>query len=151
VAKEAIMHRLLMLGQTTSRTFRWKLAALLVFVVVGLAGAAIAYSSGGPNAQLVNQDRLYGGGGTDPGCFVPDIGFCRFGPTNYAIDAHATGTGQAAYGDRVGSNIHEQITCLAVDGHNAAVGGVITSAPSRPSIVGDLFAEFYVDNGTLEF
>jgi hypothetical protein len=106
-----------------------------VLVVVALAGAALAYSSDGPNAQLVGQDRLYGGGGTDPGCFVPDIGFCRTGETNFAIDAHATRSGQAAYGDQVGVE-QKQVTCLAVDGNNAAVGGVIVSSPDPRKLAG---------------
>jgi hypothetical protein len=112
-----------------------------VFVVLAgaLAVAGLAYSTGGPNAQLVNQDRLYGGGGTDPGCFVPDIGFCRVVSTDFSIDAHATGTGNAAYGDLVARNgSHNQVTCLAVDGNHAVVGA---------RNAGGLTATFYVDNG----
>ena len=125
--------------------------ALIVTLAAGtLAIAGLAYSSGGPNAQLVAQDRLYGGGGTDPGCFVPDIGFCRTVPTNFAIDAHATRTGQAAYGDMVSGNGHKQVTCLAVDGNNAVIGGTIVAAPD-PSIDGFLFVQFFVDNGTIAF
>jgi hypothetical protein len=41
---------------------------------------------------------------------------------------------------------HFQITCLAVDGHNAVVGGTLVSS-SNPS----LFAEYLVDRGTLAF
>ena len=127
---------------------------LIVVLAVTAAlggGAATAFSDGGPNAQLVQQDRLYGGGGTDPGCFVPDIGFCRPSPTNFAIDAHARGTGEVAFGDVVGTGGARQITCLAVDGHNAVVGGIITSAPARPDTVGGLFAQFFADNGTIDF
>jgi len=130
---------------------RSRFAVLLVVGAGALAVAGVAYPTGGPNSQLVKQVRIYGGGGTDPGCFVPDISFCRTAETNFAIDAHATGAGQPAYGDRVGAGAHEQITCLGVDGHNGVVGGIVTTAPSRPSIVGDVFVEFYVDNGTLDF
>lgn len=144
------MIKLRRLGRMIGRTPRRRLAALFVFAVVALVGAALAYSSDGPNAQLVNQDRLYGGGGTDPGCFVPDIGFCRVVPTNFAVDAHATATDQAAYGDLVSSNGHKEVTCLAVDGNNAVIGGIIVSAPD-PSIDGFLFAQFFVDNGTIAF
>ena len=128
-----------------------QLKLVLLLLIGALAIAGFAYSSEGPNAQLVNQDRLYGGGGTDPGCFVPDIGFCRTSPTNFAIDAHATGTSQAAYGDLVGGGSAKQITCLAVDGHNAVVGGIITAAPAAPNTVGELFAQFFTDNGTVAF
>src|SRR5712691_2056877 len=96
---------------------RWKLVLLPVLGLAALAIAGFAYSSGGPNEQLVHQDRLYGGGGTEPGCFVPDIGFCRPVATNFAIEAHATQDGQAAYGDYNSGRTHSQITCLAVDGN----------------------------------
>jgi hypothetical protein len=129
---------------------RRRLAGLVAFAAIALAGGAYAYASGGPNAQLVPQDRLYGGGGTDPGCFVPDIGFCRVVPTNFAIDAHASSTDEAAYGDLVSASGHKQVTCLAVDGNNAVIGGVIVSAPD-PSSEGSFFAQFFVDNGTIAF
>jgi ABC-type branched-subunit amino acid transport system substrate-binding protein len=120
-----------------------KLVLLPVLGLAALAIAGFAYSSGGPNEQLVHQDRLYGGGGTEPGCFVPDIQFCRSVPTNIAIDAQATQDGNAAAGDYVNAVGHNQVTCLAVHGHNAAVGGIIVAGAN----VGALFAAFYVDNG----
>jgi hypothetical protein len=125
----------------------WKLALPASLALVALVVAGLAYSSGGPNEQLAAQDRLYGGGGTDPGCFVPDIGFCRTGFTNFSLDAHATATGQAAHGDHVSAVGHSQVTCLAVHGNNAVVGGVTLSSPN-PSTVGTLFAFFFVDRGT---
>jgi hypothetical protein len=145
------MHKLRSLDWMRGQMSRWKLATLFIVVVVALSGAAIAHSLSGPNAQLLTQDRLYGGGGTDPGCFVPDISFCRTTFINFAIDAHATGTGQAAYGDYVygppTGPTHVQITCLAVDGVNAAVGGVIV-ASTNAAFVGDRTVTFFVDNGT---
>jgi hypothetical protein len=140
------MYKRLRTGRITGRT-PLKLAVLVVFAVVALAGAALAYSSEAPNAQLVSQDRVYGGGGTDPGCFVPDIDFCRTGSTNFSIDAHATSTDQAAHGDHVSGAGQSQVTCLAVHGNKAVVGGVSVSSPD-PSRVGWLFAIFYVDGGT---
>src|SRR5215831_7244837 len=111
-----------------------KVVAVLVgLVVLAAIGTAVAHSTGGPNGQLPPQDRLWGGGGTEPGCFVPDIGFCRVVPTNFALDAHATGSDHAAYGDRFGAGLREQVTCLRVDGQNAVVGGVVTSDPENPA------------------
>jgi hypothetical protein len=122
---------------------------------VALAIAGLAHPSSGPNAQLANQDRLYGGGGNDPGCFVPDINFCRPSAFNFAIDAHATRTGNAAYGDFMYGapgfrDDGGQVTCLAVDGQNAVIGGITVSS-SNPSVVGGLFAVFFVDRGTPAF
>jgi hypothetical protein len=119
----------------------------VALALAALTAAGLAYSSGGPAAQLDAQTRLYGGGGTDPGCFVPDIGFCRTGPTDISVDAHATGNGQAAYGNLNGrAGGRERVTCLAVDGNKASVGGVIT-ADANPAAVGALFLMFFVDNG----
>jgi hypothetical protein len=132
---------------TPRRSRWWKLALPAGLALVALVVAGLAYSSGGPNEQLAAQDRLYGGGGTDPGCFVPDIGFCRTVPIDFSIDAHATTTGQAAHGDFMNLNGHSQVTCIAVDGNNAVVGGVSVSGPD-PSRIGWLFATFYVDRGT---
>jgi hypothetical protein len=125
---------------------RRKLVVLGLALVGALAVAGFAYSTGGPNAQLANQDRLYGGGGTDPGCFVPDIGFCRPIPTNFSVDAHAAGNGQAAFGDMVIGTIHVQITCLSVVGSKAAVGGIVVGAPD-PAQIGSLQLMFLVDGG----
>jgi hypothetical protein len=122
----------------------------LQLALVALAIAGFAYSSGGPNEQLVHQDRLYGGGGTEPGCFVPDIHFCRPVRTNFAIDAHANQDGNAAFGDYLSGAGHNQVTCLAVHGSNAVVGGITVSSPN-PANVGSFFATFYVDNGTPAF
>src|SRR5258707_616336 len=126
---------------------RWKLVLLPVLGLAALAIAGFGYSSGGPNEQLAHQDRLYGGGGTEPGCFVPDIQFCRLVPTNFAIDAQATPDGNAAAGDRINVAGHDQVTCLAVHGKNTVVGGITVSS-TDPARVGWLFATFYVDNGS---
>jgi hypothetical protein len=103
--------------------------------------AGLAYSAGGPNAQLASQNRVYGGGS-----FVgPDlpVGLQR----NFAVDAHANG--QAAYGDIEyggGSHfMHEQVTCLAASGKRAAIGAIVTHA-DRP-IGGSLVLMVLTDNG----
>jgi hypothetical protein len=136
-------------GLVTPRRSRWwRLALPAGLALIALVVAGLAYSSGGPNEQLAAQDRLYGGGGTDPGCFVPDIDFCRTGFTNFSIDAHATATGHAADGDHVSAVGNSQVTCLAVRGNNGVVGGVSVTSPGDPSKVGWLFALFFVDRGT---
>ena len=143
-------------GLRASRRRGWKLVLLLALALGALAAAGVAYTSGGPNAQLAIQDRVYGGGSTDAGaCFEPDINFCRPLPVNFALDAHATRTGRTAYGDHVGGAVgfgenHGQITCLAVHGQNAVIGGTFVSS-SDPSVVGRLFAMFLVDRGTPAF
>jgi hypothetical protein len=62
-------------------------AVALIAVAAVIVSATIASATSGPNAQLVTQDRVYGGGQFDsPG-----------GVRNFAIDAHAQGA--VAYGD----------------------------------------------------
>jgi hypothetical protein len=132
------MHKLRSLDRLTGRTARWKLAALFAVVVMALAGSAIAYSLGGPNQQLVGQDRVYGGGTYQPANI-----------RNFAIDAHASGA--AAYGNieyAAGVTIREeQITCLTVSGSKATLGGIIQQA-TDPSLVGWAFMWVVQDSGS---
>ncbi len=122
----------------------WVLLAL-VGAVAALAVAGYAHSAQGPNAQFANEDRLYGGGGTDKECFVPDINFCRQVTTDIAIDAHATSTDQAAHGDmETIGGAQREVTCLRVDGGNAVVGGFTLPLTSPTPTV---WLMYFVDNG----
>lgn len=130
-------------------------AMLVVALLAALSASAVALSNGGSNAKLANQDRLYGGGSSGPGCFVPDIGFCLSGTRNFAVDAHSTSHGTAASGDLTfgapgGHDQHAQITCLAVRGDKAVVGGIITQA-DRPALVGAWVAMLFQARGTPAF
>jgi hypothetical protein len=119
---------------------RWLLLAL-VAGAAGLAAAGFARSAGSPNAQLTHEDRLYGGGGTNKDCFVPDIGFCRLANVDFAVDAHADDGDHAAYGNLEASGAPQRsITCLRVDGGNAVVGGFTPTSPT-PS----LWLQYFVD------
>jgi hypothetical protein len=118
----------------------WRLTLLLAIAIGALAVGGFAYSAGGPNAQLVNQDRAYGGGTYTP-----------FNTRNFAIDAHASGA--AAYGNvefavADGHVRQEQVTCLSVSGNKATIGGIITASSSDPSFVGFFFVWVVQDNGS---
>ena len=121
----------------------WKLALLLAIAIGALAVGGFAYSADGPNAQLVGQDRAYGGGTYQPGNTTQ--------PRNFAIDAHASGA--AAYGNveyagaAVGAFREEQVTCLSVVGNKATIGGVI-NASNNPAFVGLFFLWVVQDNGS---
>jgi hypothetical protein len=118
-----------------------RIAFLAACMVAGLATAGYAYSSLGPNAQLVSQDRVYGGGQ-----FTVSAGDVR----NFAIDAHAEGG--PAYGDieygGAPHTQHEQVTCLNVVGNSATVGAIVTAA-DRPSAIGLAVLWVVQDNGNL--
>ena len=118
---------------------------VLIALPVVLAVAGYAHSTQGPNAQLAHMDRLYGGGGTDKDCFVPDIGFCRQVTTDFAIDAQATANGHAAYGSMEGiAGAQRSVTCLSIDGGNAVVGGFTLPLSSDAP---QLWLQYFVDNG----
>jgi hypothetical protein len=116
--------------------------AFCAVLAAGATFAAVASSATGPNAQLVSQNRVYGGG-QFTNSFDGSI-------RNFAIDAHANGA--AAYGDiEYGGTVHaghEQVTCLKVVGNQATLGAVITQA-DRPAIIGWFVLQVYQDNGGL--
>jgi hypothetical protein len=99
---------------------KWFAAALIAVAAV-IVSATIASATSGPNAQLVTQNRVYGGGH-----FTISPGDVR----NFAIDAHTQGGGGPAYGNieygSPGFHLNTQVTCLKVVGNTATVGGIIT-------------------------
>jgi hypothetical protein len=121
---------------------RRKLLGLLAVGAAAVAGAlalvSFAQSTTGPNAQLANQDRAYGGGTYTPS-----------NTRNFAIDAHAVGA--AAYGNveyaTPATLREEEVTCLTVSGNKAILGGVITEA-TDPTFVGLLWLWVVQDNGS---
>lgn len=120
---------------------KW-LAAALIAVAAVTVSATLASATSGPNAQLVNQDRIYGGGQ-----FTISPGNVR----NFAIDAHAQGGGAgAAYGNvEYGSgafHLNTQVTCLKVVGNKATVGGIITDT-DLPGSTGWALIWIVQDNG----
>jgi hypothetical protein len=129
------------MSETKSPRKKWFAAALIAGLAV-LLPATIASATSGPNAQLVTQNRVYGGGQ-----FTVSPGDVR----NFAIDAHAQGG--VAYGNvEYGSTLHfgnEQVTCLKVVGNTAAVGGIITADDNRPDIIGWGVLWVVQDNGNI--
>jgi hypothetical protein len=129
------------MSETKSPRKKWLAAALIAGLAV-LMPATIASATSGPNAQLVTQNRVYGGGQ-----FTSSFdGSVR----NFAIDAHAQGG--VAYGNiEYGSTLHfgnAQVTCLKVVGNTAAVGAIITEA-DRPDIIGWAILWVVQDNGNI--
>jgi hypothetical protein len=119
-------------------------------IAAALGGAAYAWSTGGPNAQVANQDRVFGGG-TFAGCST-DGAVCIPNTRSFSIDAHASSSDHAAYGDMWygapgGNDQHAQITCIATDAGKAVVAGVVDQA-TRPAILGDRVLVFFDDRGT---
>lgn len=119
---------------------KWFAAAVGAVLAV-LGAAAIASATSGPNAQLVSQNRVYGGGQFT---VSPEAGSLR----NFAIDAHSSGA--TAYGDIEYASPfhwgHEQVTCLKVVGNTATIGAIITQA-DRSDLIGWAILWVVRDNG----
>ena len=116
--------------------------AFIVLAVLGV-GAGIAYSASSPGAKLQKQDRVWGGGHFPAGCSIPDPATCIVNPRNVAVDAHAEGNGSEAAGNSTyGSQTARTVTCLAVNGNAAAIGGM--------SDASNVYVQYFVDRGTTE-
>jgi len=118
-------------------------AAVLCAVLV--SGAAAGSSSNGPP-----QTRVYGGGNVQPGnCTDGQNVFCTGSNREFSILAIHDPNEDVTYGTINGANgTKVRVTCLAVSGNVAEVGGVIVQSPD-PSLVGGPFEMFVRDSGSL--
>jgi hypothetical protein len=124
-----------------------KRIAVCGLAVLALVGAGVAYSAASPSAKLGKQDRIYGGGQFGPGCFSNST-FCFAQPRNFAVDGHAEAdgaqpVGNSTYGTPEVGGSNRSITCLRVEGNQAAIGGIIESGASA----GFWYAQYFVDRG----
>jgi hypothetical protein len=138
----------------TPRRSRSRIVLVVLFVLASLVtGVALAFSalSNGPT-----QDRVYGGGRIPVGsCTDGSTSFCSGVTREYSIfavsdpqgggDAYGTVTvGNVEFGGPVYS---VRVTCLAVSGTIAEIGGIVlTSADANA--VGGAFRVFVRDSGT---
>jgi hypothetical protein len=97
--------------------------ALTMSVVLGLMLASVAIAANGPISHFVSAggpDQCQSAFGLHPGC-----------DGNYSLEAtgYADGSVSGRYTDRFGrfGGVTAVIDCLAVDGHDAWVSGVVTS------------------------
>jgi hypothetical protein len=125
-------------GGTTMTRSKGVLAML--GVVGALIGAGAAYSSqsaGGPP----DDPFVAGGGRFGPGCFDLNQSFCFALPRDLSVDAHLEKdgtkvTGVVYYGNNDGvQRVRVDVTCLAVVGNRAAIGGIVRDH-SSPEFVG---------------
>lgn len=125
---------------------------LVVLALIGaLIGSGAAYSSlsaGGPS----DEPFVVGGGRFGPGCFDLNQAFCFAAPRDLSVDAHLEKngtkvTGVVYYGNNDGAQrVRIDVTCLAVDGNRAAIGGIVRDH-SSPEFVGGSALLFLRDNG----
>jgi hypothetical protein len=132
-----------------------KRTLLVIGLAVGaLAAAGIAWSSGviggGPT-----QDRVYGGGRIPVGsCTDGSSTFCSGVTREFSILAVSDPQGGGAYGTVTFGNVEHggpvyavRVTCLAVSGTLAEIGGVVVDS-ADPTQIGGPFQVFVRDSGT---
>ncbi|HET7856957.1 MAG TPA: hypothetical protein VFL41_10915 [Gaiellaceae bacterium] len=130
------------------------LAALLGALVAGLAVATIAVGSGAESATP-GRDHVFGAGTFGPGCWEGRRGTLCV-PYNYTVRLLGISEGESGRARGVmerrnnvlGGTFLGEVTCMTVNGNEAAVGGVLISTPSG-DFVGDPFLLYVRDRGIL--
>jgi hypothetical protein len=119
-------------------------------VLAAVIGASVAYSAASPSAKLAKQDRVWGGGVVAASTCSINYPFC-IGPTarNVAVDAHAEGDGAEAAGNSsYASQPSRTVTCLSVNGNEAAIGGVVLATVNGVGNPGDYYVLYVIDRGS---
>jgi hypothetical protein len=130
--------------------------ALIGAITAVLVVATIATGTGGSSATP-GHDNAFGAGTFGPGCWQTPAGpFCT--QFNYTVRLLGVSQGESGRAGGVferrnnvtGGVFRGDVTCMAVDGNRAAVGGIFTLAPGTQGITeGDPFVIWVEDNGTL--
>ena len=117
-----------------------------------VAGAALAF--GGATSNGPTQDRVYGGGRIPVGtCSDGSSTFCSGVTREFSILAVSDPQGGGAYGTVTFGNLEHggtvytvRVTCLAVSGVLAEIGGVVVDS-ADPTQIGGPFRVFVRDSG----
>jgi hypothetical protein len=118
-------------------------AALTAVAAVVVSAAAAGSSSNGPP-----QIRVYGGGNVGPGhCTDGPTPFCSQSLREFSLLAIRDPNENVTYGTFSTDNgTVVRVTCIAVSGNVAEVGGVTVQSPN-PSFVGGPTWTFFRDSG----
>ncbi len=126
-----------------------------VLMLFGLiAGAAFAFAgSDGGNGPA--QDRVFGGGRTfGDSCTDGSTQYCSAATRELSFLAVSDGEGGGAHGTltygtlEFGGPIYAvRVTCLAVEGNVAEIGGTVVSSAELPAQIGDAFHMLVRDSG----
>lgn len=118
-------------------------AGIGLLAAVLVSGAAAGSSSNGPP-----QLRVYGGGNVGPGyCTDGPTQFCSQAVREFSLFAIRDPNEGVTYGTLSGGNGSVvRVTCIAVSGNVAEVGGLMTQNPD-PSLVGAPSWTFFRDSG----
>jgi len=124
-------------------------------ILVGLiAGATFAFAGSG-SGNSPAQDRVFGGGRTfGDSCTDGSTQYCSSATREFSFLAVSDRQGGGAEGTvtygtlEFGGPIYVvRVSCLAVEGNVAEIGGTIVSSAELPSQVGDAFHMLVRDSG----
>lgn len=132
---------------------RSRIILVIVLVLTSLVvGVTLAF--GGPTSNGPTQDRVYGGGRIPVGsCTDGSSPFCSGVTREFSILAASDPQGGGAYGTVTVGNVEHggpvyavRVTCLAVSGALAEIGGVVVNS-ADPTQIGGPFQVFVRDSG----
>jgi len=129
-------------------SIRRKAAIALLGVAGVIAAVVVSVAAAGSSSNGPPQLRVYGGGNVGAGhCTDGPNVFCSDALREFSLLAIRDPNENVTYGSFIGADGRlVRVTCIAVSGNVAEVGGVIVSNPD-PSIVGGPSWTFFRDSG----
>jgi hypothetical protein len=137
-------------------TVRRSAVLLSVAGLIGVAAVLVPAAVAGSSSNGPPQTRVYGGGNVPiNSCTDGTSQFCTQVTREFSIFAVRDPNEQVTYGTITGGNPEVahginsvvRVTCLAVSGNVAEVGGVVVQAPNHPENIGNPYLLFVRDSG----
>jgi hypothetical protein len=142
--------------EASNMSIRRRWVALLLGGSAVLAGVLVSVAAAGSSSNGPPQIRVYGGGNVPNGsCTDGATTFCTGVTREFSIFAVHDPNEQITYGTITvgnperdgGVNSVIRVTCLAVSGNVAEVGGVVVQSPNHPETIGYPYILFFRDSG----
>lgn len=137
------------MSKTNRRSSRGRWVVLLLGGAVLLAAVLVSAAVAGSFSNGPPQTRVYGGGNVGPGLHCTDgtTQFCSYAVREFSLLAIDDPNEDVTYGTFTGGGgTVVRVTCIAVSGNVAEVGGVVVQN-SDPSFVGGPYWVFLRDSG----
>lgn len=137
-------------------TVRRSAALLFTAGLIAVAAVVVPAAVAGSSSNGPPQTRVYGGGNVPiESCTDGAVTFCTHVTREFSIFAVRDPNEQVTYGTITagnpevahGINSVVRVTCLAVSGNVAEVGGVVVQAPNHPEQIGNPYLLFVRDSG----
>jgi hypothetical protein len=128
---------------------------LIAAAFIAVAAVVVSVATAGSSSNGPPQIRVFGGGNIPIYSCTDGNGFCTQVTREFSISAVYDPNEDVTYGTNIGGNPEKdhginsvvRVTCLAVSGDVAEIGGVIVQDPNNPSYIGGPFQMFVRDSG----